>query len=111
MSRTGGLGAVGLSRRSRPREQADRRPANRHGGGTVDHLVYAVFNYPTLAESYKVAALDATNKLRQTDRIGDETPVRVCADRGHRPAGQTRGHTPAVPWSRSALLAPHRHPT
>jgi pyruvate/2-oxoglutarate dehydrogenase complex dihydrolipoamide dehydrogenase (E3) component len=25
----------------------------------------AVFNYPTLAESYKVAALDATNKMRQ----------------------------------------------
>jgi NAD(P) transhydrogenase len=33
-------------------------------GGTVDYLVGAVFNYPTLAESYKVAALDATNKLR-----------------------------------------------
>ncbi|MGW0760481.1 Si-specific NAD(P)(+) transhydrogenase [Streptomyces sp. NPDC002814] len=40
-------------------------------GGTVDYLVDAVFNYPTLAESYKVAALDATNKLRQIDRIGD----------------------------------------
>jgi NAD(P) transhydrogenase len=25
-------------------------------GGTVDSLVDAVFNYPTLAESYKVAA-------------------------------------------------------
>jgi NAD(P) transhydrogenase len=33
-------------------------------GGTVDYLVEAVFNYPTLAEGYKVAALDATNKLR-----------------------------------------------
>lgn len=40
-------------------------------GGTVDYLVDAVFNYPTLAESYKVAALDATNRLRQIDRIGD----------------------------------------
>jgi NAD(P) transhydrogenase len=40
-------------------------------GGTVDYLVDAVFNYPTLAESYKVAALDATNKLRQIDRLGD----------------------------------------
>ncbi|MGW3445199.1 Si-specific NAD(P)(+) transhydrogenase [Streptomyces sp. NPDC001076] len=40
-------------------------------GGTVDYLVDAVFNYPTLAESYKVAALDATNKLRQLDRLGD----------------------------------------
>lgn len=32
--------------------------------GTVDYLVDAVFNYPTLAESYKVAALDAANKMR-----------------------------------------------
>jgi NAD(P) transhydrogenase len=37
-------------------------------GGTVDYLVGAVFNYPTLAESYKVAALDATNKLRALTR-------------------------------------------
>ncbi|SEG82018.1 NAD(P) transhydrogenase [Actinacidiphila yanglinensis] len=40
-------------------------------GGTVDYLVDAVFNYPTLAESYKVAALDVTNKIRQIDRLGD----------------------------------------
>ncbi|SEP76507.1 NAD(P) transhydrogenase [Streptomyces sp. yr375] len=40
-------------------------------GGTVDYLVNAVFNYPTLAESYKVAALDATNRLRELDRIGE----------------------------------------
>ncbi|MEU8716598.1 Si-specific NAD(P)(+) transhydrogenase [Streptomyces sp. NPDC048663] len=40
-------------------------------GGTVDYLVDAVFNYPTLAESYKVAALDATNKLRQLERLED----------------------------------------
>ncbi|MEU9733057.1 Si-specific NAD(P)(+) transhydrogenase [Streptomyces sp. NPDC048002] len=40
-------------------------------GGTVDYLVDAVFNYPTLAESYKVAALDATNRLRQLDRMDD----------------------------------------
>jgi NAD(P) transhydrogenase len=33
-------------------------------GGTVDYLVDTVFNYPTLAESYKVAALDAMNKLQ-----------------------------------------------
>ncbi|MQY25838.1 Si-specific NAD(P)(+) transhydrogenase [Nocardia aurantia] len=39
-------------------------------GGTVDYLVDAVFNYPTLAESYKVAALDAMNKIRQIDHMG-----------------------------------------
>ena len=31
--------------------------------GTLDYLIDAVFNYPTLAEAYKVAALDAQNKL------------------------------------------------
>lgn len=38
-------------------------------GGTVDYLVDTVFNYPTLAESYKVAALDAANKLRAVERL------------------------------------------
>jgi NAD(P) transhydrogenase len=38
-------------------------------GGTVDYLVDTVFNYPTLAESYKVAALDAMNKLRAISRV------------------------------------------
>ncbi|MGH8824461.1 MAG: Si-specific NAD(P)(+) transhydrogenase [Jiangellaceae bacterium] len=38
-------------------------------GGTVDYLVDTVFNYPTLSEAYKVAALDATNKLRAVDRF------------------------------------------
>lgn len=40
-------------------------------GGTVDYLVDAVFNYPTLAESYKVAALDAMNKMRQIARLSE----------------------------------------
>ena len=38
-------------------------------GGTVDYLLDAVFNYPTLAEAYKVAALDVTNKLRTVARL------------------------------------------
>ncbi len=38
-------------------------------GGTVNYLVDAVFNYPTLAEAYKVAALDAMNKMRQIARF------------------------------------------
>ncbi len=37
--------------------------------GTIDYLVDAVFNYPTLAESYKVAALDAMNKMRAIARF------------------------------------------
>ena len=38
-------------------------------GGTVDFLVESVFNYPTLAEAYKVAALDAVNKLRAVRQL------------------------------------------
>ncbi|MBA2581722.1 MAG: Si-specific NAD(P)(+) transhydrogenase [Thermoleophilaceae bacterium] len=32
--------------------------------GALDFLLAAVFNYPTFAESYKVAALDAQNRIR-----------------------------------------------
>lgn len=32
-------------------------------GGGLDYFLKTVFNYPTLAECYKVAALDAANKL------------------------------------------------
>jgi len=34
------------------------------GSAGIDFLVTAVFNYPTFAESYKVAALDASNRIR-----------------------------------------------
>jgi NAD(P) transhydrogenase len=36
--------------------------------GTIDYFEGAVFNYPTLAECYKVAALDGCNKLRDLGR-------------------------------------------
>jgi NAD(P) transhydrogenase len=32
-------------------------------GGSVDYFVNTVFNYPTLAECYKVAAFDGINRL------------------------------------------------
>jgi NAD(P) transhydrogenase len=32
--------------------------------GTVDYFINNVFNYPTLAEAYKVAAMNGSNKLR-----------------------------------------------
>ena len=32
-------------------------------GGTLEYFIESVFNYPTLAEAYKVAALDAWNRL------------------------------------------------
>jgi NAD(P) transhydrogenase len=38
-------------------------------GGTLEYLVDAVFNYPTFAEAYKVAALDVMNKIRTLSRF------------------------------------------
>jgi NAD(P) transhydrogenase len=38
-------------------------------GGTAEYLVDAVFNYPTFAQTYKVAALDVTNKMRTLSRF------------------------------------------
>jgi NAD(P) transhydrogenase len=32
-------------------------------GGTIDYFINTVFNYPTLAEAYKIAAFDGLNKL------------------------------------------------
>ena len=32
-------------------------------GGSIDYFINSVFNYPTLAEAYQVAALDGLNKL------------------------------------------------
>ena len=32
----------------------------------MDYFVENIFNFPTLAEAYKVAALNAWNKLRTT---------------------------------------------
>ena len=37
--------------------------------GTLDYFVENTFNYPTLAEAYKVAALDAFNKLRAVEEL------------------------------------------
>ncbi len=34
-----------------------------HTGATLDHILSAVFNYPTLSEAYRVAALDGVNRL------------------------------------------------
>jgi NAD(P) transhydrogenase len=49
-------------------------------GGTVDYLVDAVFNYPTLSEAYKVAALDATNKIRSLESFGRDAGPDAGAD-------------------------------
>jgi NAD(P) transhydrogenase len=37
-------------------------------GGTLEYFVENTFNYPTLAEAYKIAALDAWNRMPRLDR-------------------------------------------
>jgi len=32
-------------------------------GGTLDYFIQNTFNYPTLTEAYKIAALDAFNRM------------------------------------------------
>ena len=52
--------------------------------GTIDYFRDTVFNYPTMAECYKVAALDGLNKLSLLNEIDslllDDRPARS----GHR---------------------------
>lgn len=43
-------------------------------GGTIEYFRDTVFNYPTMAESYKVAAFDGLNKLA-FDRPASEEPT------------------------------------
>jgi NAD(P) transhydrogenase len=42
-------------------------------GGTIDYFINTVFNYPTLAECYKVAAFDGINRIgifHENDAVG-----------------------------------------
>ena len=39
-----------------------------HYNGTLDYFVHAVFNYPTLSETYKVAAYDGMARLARASR-------------------------------------------
>ena len=42
-------------------------------GMPIDYFVESVFNYPTLAECYKVAALDGINRCRSSRELATET--------------------------------------
>ncbi len=42
-------------------------------GGTLDYFIDSAFNYPTLAEAYKVAALNALNKMAPYKAIQVQT--------------------------------------
>jgi NAD(P) transhydrogenase len=44
-------------------------------GGTIDYFVENTFNYPTLAEAYKIAALDVWNRLNV--QLAEVVPFKV----------------------------------
>jgi len=44
-------------------------------GAGLDYLTHTVFNYPTLSEAYKIAALDGMNKLRAYDEGSKYLPL------------------------------------
>ena len=46
--------------------------------GTLDYFIDNTFNYPTLAEAYKIAALDAWNRM--TPRLGAEAAAPALAE-------------------------------
>jgi NAD(P) transhydrogenase len=44
-------------------------------GGGLDYFLRTVFNYPTLAECYKVASYNAANKLSLVHQMAGATPL------------------------------------
>lgn len=40
--------------------------------GTIDHLAHNIFNYPSLCQAYKTAALDGLNKVIATQSLPEE---------------------------------------
>ena len=51
-------------------------------GGGLDYFLSTVFNYPTLAECYKVAAHNAANKLALVRQATASTPPALPAPAG-----------------------------
>ena len=47
-------------------------------GMTIDYFVESVFNYPTLAECYKVAATDGLNRVMQSTQIPTPTSIKAA---------------------------------
>ena len=51
-------------------------------GMPIDYFIESVFNYPTLAECYKVAALDGANRARTPGAAGADAGPKPVAARG-----------------------------
>lgn len=43
--------------------------------GTIDYFIENTFNYPTLAEAYKIAGLDAWNRMSRVAEASDPPPA------------------------------------
>jgi NAD(P) transhydrogenase len=48
-------------------------------GGTLDYFIENTFNYPTLAEAYKIAALDAFNRMPRSQPSVADTQAKLEA--------------------------------
>lgn len=49
--------------------------------GGIDYLSQVVFNYPTLGQAYRTAALDGMNKVVDTQGLPDEVPEAVTTEK------------------------------
>src|SRR3989475_8006264 len=81
-------------------------------GGTLDYFVDGVFNYPTLAECYKVAALDGLNKLRELASAGAVRPgaaIRATQDQKATPRGATGPREPSATAGAAPYGCSSRH--
>ena len=54
--------------------------------GTVDYFVQNTFNYPTLAEAYKIAGLDAFNRMPIPEEFKVKKPTKPAAKPKAQPA-------------------------
>ena len=95
-------------RRARARHGRHRPRPHRPGGDgaappALDFLVTAVFNYPTFAESYKVAALDADNR-HQGDGVARRVGRAAARGRGRSRRGGVGAPRGLAPLRRRAAL-------
>ena len=74
--------------------------------GSIDYFADAVFNYPTLAECYKVAALDGINRTRSAASQAAPSAESISTDR--RVDGSPKHTGEASP--ESAQRKPAGHP-